>query len=176
MVTVADFGLGDWPPGGMSRDHAVHVAYCRAVRRAGGRLVDYVSPGEVAQRDRWACSACGGPVGQRWDADGLDGAPVMVFRVPLAEGGRYAKANMQLAHFRCAHLADPLLVKALTSALGPAGRPKVRAGKGDTHCLEGHELAGGNLLRSSDGRRRCRQCRNDRESGRTAAGTTGIRP
>ena len=160
---MADFRLDDWPLGGMSRDHAVHVAYCSAVRRAGGRLVEYVSPRDVAKRDKWECSACGGPVPQHWDADGLAGAPVLVFRVPLAEGGRYAKANMQLAHFRCADLADPVLVIALTSALGPAGRPRIRAGKGDTHCLKGHELAGPNLLKASDGRRRCRQCRKDRE-------------
>jgi hypothetical protein len=29
----------------------------------------------------------------------------------------------------------------------------VKAGRADTHCLKGHELAGGNLLEASDGRR-----------------------
>jgi hypothetical protein len=163
MVTMDDFGLGDWPLGGISRIHAIHVAYLRAVRRAGGQLYEYVSAAEVAKRDRWACRECEKPVPRRWTADELSQAPVLAFTVPLAEGGRYAKANVRLVHLGCARFADAALELAIRRTLTGVPTVKTKASGKDTHCINGHELAGGNLLKSSDGRRRCRQCRKDRE-------------
>jgi hypothetical protein len=171
-VTVSDFGLDDWPPGGMSRDHAVHVAYLRAARRAGVRSAAYVSPLDVARRDNWACSACGGLVPERWTAAELDSAPALAYVRPLADGGGHSGRNVRLAHLRCAPPGDGKLTAALRRALAGAPSTKTRASRTDTHCLKGHELAGANLLKASDGRRRCRQCRRDRESGRKVAGTT----
>ena len=159
------FGLDDWPVGGCSRRHAVHVAYCRAVRRAGGQVHEYVSVPEVARRDGWACCACGEPVPQRWTEAEAGRAPVLAFTVPLAEGGRYAKANVRLAHHGCARFADRALERDVRRALAGVPSTKVKASGKDTHCINGHELAGGNLLSSGDGRRRCRQCRKDREMG-----------
>ena len=168
---MEDFGLDDWPAGGASRDHAVHKAYCQATVRAGGRLVEYVSSLDVARRDRWACSACGEAVPQRWDAGGLALAPVLVFTVLLAEGGRYARANLRLAHYGCARFADPVLARALARVLAGDPNARQRAGKNDLECIKGHLLAGANLLKSADGRRRCRQCRRDRDrAGRVAGG------
>lgn len=165
-----DFGLEDWPPGGISRSHALHVAYSRAARRAGGRLHEYVSLPEVAARDGWACCECEGPVPQRWTAAGLGRAPVLAFAVPLAEGAWYVSASVRLAHLDCARFADAALERAVRRALAGVPSVKTRASGNDTHCLNGHELAGANLLRSKDGRRRCRQCRKDRE---TASATPG---
>lgn len=160
-VPLPDFGLADWPRGGRSVDHAVHVAYLRAARRAGALSVAYVSPSRVATRDGWACSACGGPVLQRWTAAEVADAPALAYVKPIEDGGAYSERNLRLAHQRCA-LADGRLAAALRQVLGgPPARPRSRPG--DTHCGAGHELAGANLLKSSDGRRRCRQCRNDRE-------------
>lgn len=171
-----DFGLSDWPPGGMSRDHAVHVEYSRAARRAGVRPVAaYVSPADVARRDKWMCSACGGLVPERWTAGQLDQAPALAYVKPLADGGGHSARNIRLAHLGCVELADGKLAAALRRALANVPSVKTRASKNDTHCTEGHELAGANLLKASDGRRRCRQCRNDRESGRDLAGTTAKR-
>ena len=147
----------------MSRSHALHVAYSRAVRRAKGKLHEYVSLPEVAGRDRWTCCACGQPVPQRWTADELGRAPVLAFTVPLAEGGRYTEANVRLAHLGCTRFADAMLGRDVRRALTGAPSTKVKASGTDTHCINGHELAGDNLLKSGDGRRRCRQCRKDRE-------------
>ena len=108
-----DFGLDDWPQGGVSRKHAIHVAYSRAVRRAGGQLQAYVSVLDVARRDGWACSECGEPVPQHWTADELGRAPVLAFTVPLAEGGRYTEDGVRLAHLRCTRFADAALEVAL---------------------------------------------------------------
>jgi hypothetical protein len=175
MVTMSDFGLDDWPPGGVSRDHAVHVAYLRAARRAGVRAAGYVSPLDVARRDNWTCSGCGGPVPERWTAVDLNSAPALAYVSPLADGGGHSARNVRLAHLRCAPPADGKLAAALRRALAGVPTTKTRASRADTHCTKGHELAGANLLKSSDGRRRCRQCRNDRESGRDLAGTTAKR-
>jgi hypothetical protein len=159
--------LSDWPVGGVSRDHAVHMAYLRAARRAQARQVSYVSPGDVARRDRWLCSACGEPVAQQWTATTADAAPVLAYVVPLADRGAYVRANVRLVHYRCAG-ADRQLGAELRRALGATvPSVKVKASGKDTHCINGHELAGENLLKSSDGRRRCRQCKRDREAGRT---------
>jgi hypothetical protein len=163
MVTMEDFGLDDWPVGGCSRSHALHVAYCRATRRAGGRLLDYVSVPEVAKRDRWTCCECGEPVPRRWTADELGRAPVLAFTVPLTEGGRYAKSNVRLAHLGCTRFADGQLERTVRRALAGVPSTKVKASGKDTHCINRHELAGANLLHAKDGRRRCRQCRKDRE-------------
>jgi hypothetical protein len=163
MVTVEDFGLEDWPVGGVSRRHALHVAYCRATRRAKGKLHAYVNVLNVARRDRWACCACGKPVLQRWTAAETGRAPVLAFTVPLAEGGRYTETNVRLAHLGCASFADRVLARDVRLTLTGVPSTKVKASGTDTHCINGHELAGANLLKSRDGRRRCRQCRNDRE-------------
>ena len=159
-----DFGLDDWPPGGMSRSHAIHVAYSRAVRRAGGQLQEYVSLTEVAKRDRWTCCECAEPVQQRWTAADVGRAPVLAFTVPLAEGARYVKANVRLVHLDCARFTDAALELAVRRTLTGVPTVKTKASGKDTHCINGHELTGGNLLKSSDGRRRCRQCRKDREA------------
>jgi len=164
MVTMDDFGLDDWPPGGCSRKHAVHVAYSRATRRAGEQLAAYVSVLDVAKRDGWTCCACGEPVPQRWTADQVDRAPVLAFAVPLADGGRYTEGNVRLAHLGCVSFADRVLERDVRRALTGAPSTKVKASGKDAQCINGHELSGDNLLKSSDGRRRCRQCRKDREA------------
>jgi hypothetical protein len=163
MRNHEDFGLDDWPTGGVSRSHAIHVAYIRAVRRAGRPVDEYVTVAEVARRDRWTCGACGEPVPQRWSAAETERAPVLAFTVPLAKGGRYVKANMRLTHLSCTSFADRVLARDLRLSLTGVPSTKVKASGTDTHCVNGHELAGANLLRAGDGRRRCRQCRNDRE-------------
>jgi hypothetical protein len=158
-----DFGLDDWPVGGVSRSHAIHVAYCRAVRRAGGRVHEYVSLTDVAKRDGWACGVCEEAVPRRWTEAEVGRASVLAFTVPLADGGRYVKANVRLVHLGCASFADAQLGRAVRRAVTGVPSVKSRASGKDTHCINGHELVGANLLRSKDGRRRCRQCRNDRE-------------
>lgn len=164
------WALDDWPVGGVSRDHALHVAYSRAARRAGAEVGGYVRISDVARRDKWTCAACGKPVPDEWTADQL--APVLQLAVPLAPGGRYSSRSVRLVHFGCATFADQRLAEAVRRALTGVPSTKMRASGNDTHCTEGHELAGVNLLKAADGRRRCRQCRRDRESGRIAAGTT----
>jgi hypothetical protein len=160
---MAALALTDWPVGGISRDHAVHIAYLRAARRAGAE-VSYVSPGDVAKRDRWVCSACGGPVASSWTAAEPAAAPAFAFTVPLGEGGAYVKRNVRLVHYGCVPAGGRQLGRMLRHALTSSPPSvKVKASGRDTHCTEGHDLAGDNLLRSSDGRRRCRQCRRDRE-------------
>ena len=159
------FGLDDWPSGCQRRSHAVHVAYVRAAQRVGERPWQYVDALKIAGRDRWTCSVCGGPVPEHWDSGAVGQAPALTFIEPLELGGRYAKANLRLAHLDCAGLTDPQLLRTLRRALGGGLDAKVRASRSDTHCLKGHELAGANLLKASDGRRRCRRCRNDRERG-----------
>jgi hypothetical protein len=162
--------LTDWPPGAVSRDHAVHVAYIRAARRARrGVKVEYVSPGEVAKRDRWACAVCGQAVRKHWTADQLAEAPAFTFCVPFAEGGDYTKRNARFAHYGCVTPGDPHLRRGLERALAGDLAAKARAGRRDTLCTKGHRLAGDNLLKSSDGRRRCKQCRRDRERAQRAA-------
>jgi hypothetical protein len=163
---MGTWALDDWPVGGISRDHALHVAYSRAIRRAGGRVGGYVRPSDVARRDKWACAACGKPVPGEWTAERL--APVLQLTIPLGPGARYTSRSVRLVHFGCATFADKRLEEAVRRALTGVPSTKMRASGTDTHCTEGHELAGANLLKASDGRRRCRQCRNDRE----AAGTT----
>jgi hypothetical protein len=163
-VTGADSGvwaLDDWPVGGVSRDHALHVAYARAARRAGAGPGEYVRPSDVATRDGWSCAACGGPVPDEWT--GVKRAPALELAAPLEPGGRYTSASVRLVHFGCATFADRRLAAAVRRALTGVPSVKSRAAAGDTHCAEGHELAGANLLKAADGRRRCRQCRSDRE-------------
>lgn len=162
--------LADWPPGHRSRAIRIHQAYLRAARRAGARTGWIFTIGDVAKRDRWACAVCGQPVPQSWAPGELATAPAYTFTVPWADGGRYDKASARLAHYGCATPADPHLARALAHALTSTLDGRERAGRHDETCTQGHPLAGANLLKASDGRRRCRQCRNDRESAKTPAG------
>jgi hypothetical protein len=158
--------LDDWPPGHPSRSHRVHAAYLRAARRAAARKVAYIRAADIASRDKWACTACGQPVPQAWTATQLATAPALTFAVPWEDGGSYTRANARLVHYGCAQFSDSMLRRQLAAILTSDIGAPLRAGKDDETCTQGHPLAGANLLSSSDGRRRCRQCRNDRESGR----------
>jgi hypothetical protein len=171
MVTVSDFGLGDWPPPGSDagpRHWRLHLMYLPVAKRLGvprGRLF---SIADVAKRDGWRCHACGEPVPQRWTAAQLDQTPALTFATAWSEGGGYDEANARLAHHGCAVFPDAAFGRRLGQLLVRDLSVKARAGRRDETCTEGHPLTGANLLKASDGRRRCRQCRRDRE----AAGTT----
>jgi len=164
---MSDFGLDDWPQRVSSagpRQIRVHVMHIRAAIRAGAAMGGIFTVAEVAKRDRWRCHACGGPVPERWTAGELPRAPALTFARPWAEGGRYDKANARLAHFGCVTFDDPAFGRRLGALLVRDLTVKARAGGQDEACTQGHELAGANLLKASDGRRRCRQCRQDREA------------
>jgi hypothetical protein len=162
--------LTDWPADTRRpRSILIHMAYLRAGRRAGVRTGWIFTPDEIASRDKWTCAICGHAVLHRWTADQLGCAPVYTFRVPWAEGGRYDQANARLAHYGCATPADRHLRRALERALAGDLAVKAKASRNDTHCTSGHPLSGANLLKASDGRRRCRQCRRDRERAQPGA-------
>jgi hypothetical protein len=159
-----DFGLDDWPPrgrGSASRELRMHAIYLSWARKAGidGSIF---TASDAAARDGWNCSACGDPVPQRWAAEDAGRAPALAFAVPLDAGGRYELGNARLAHFGCAAFPDAALKRRVGALLVRDLAVKAHAAPGDDECPKGHELAGGNLLPSRDGRRRCRQCRNDR--------------
>jgi len=175
MVTVDDFGLGDHPPPGSDagpRDWRVHLVYLAVARRLGVPRGALFSIADVAVRDGWRCHGCGGPVLQRWTAERLALAPALAFATAWSEGGRYDKANARLAHHGCVVFPDAAFGRRLGQLLVRDLAVKARAGRADETCTQGHALAGANLLKSSDGRRRCRQCRRDRE----AAPDKGERP
>lgn len=150
-----------------------YLMYMHLAKRLGVPRGWLFTADDVAKRDRWRCHACGEPVPQLWTAAQLGQAPVLTFATPWAEGGRYDKANARLAHYRCAVFPDAGLGRRLGQLLVRDLSVKARAGKADETCTQGHPLAGANLLKSSDGRRRCRQCRKDRESGRIGTGRPG---
>lgn len=70
--------------------------------------------------------------------------------------------GLELDHIcRVRHCVNPAHLEPVTH------RQNVLRGEGvaaiaarTTHCPEGHEYAGGNLIVYSDGKRRCRECRN----------------
>ena len=161
--------LGDWPPGHRPRRIRIHAAYLRAARRAGIKSGWMFTTDDVASRDKWTCHACGHAVPRTWTTAELATAPALTFATPWAHGGQYDKANARLAHYGCIAFADPALARAIAQALTSDLTAPVRAARDDETCLYGHPLTGPNLLKNADGRRRCRQCRNDRESGRRAA-------
>jgi hypothetical protein len=164
-----DFGLDDWPPPGRrgrgSRQVRMHSVYLGHARRMGVPTGYIFNADEIAARDGWACAVCGEPVPQRWTAAQLGQAPALTFAVAWADGGRYDQANARLAHFGCAMFPDAGLQSRLGAVLVRDLAVKAHAAPGDQACGNGHELSGANLLKSRDGRRRCRQCRNDRERG-----------
>jgi len=162
-----DFGLDDWPQrvsSAGSRQGRMHVMYLRAGIRAGVPCGWIFTVDDVAKRDRWLCHVCREPVPQRWTAGELTRAPALTFATPWADGGRYDKANARLAHFGCITFSDPAFGRRLGQLLVRDLTVKARAGSQDETCTKGHELTGSNLLNASDGRRRCRQCRQDREA------------
>ena len=167
-----DFGLDDWPPPGRTdagpRQLRMHVMYLRVARRLGVPLGWIFTIADVVKRDGWQCHVCGEPVPERWTDAQLAQAPALTFAKPWSEGGRYDKANARLAHYGCAPFPDAAFARRLGQLLVRDFGVKARAGTADETCTKGHKLAGANLLNASDGRRRCRQCRRDRE----AAGTT----
>ncbi len=120
----------------------------------------------MAKRDHWTCHVCGQTIRGSWTAAELDTAPALTFAVPWADGGRYDRANARLAYYACAAITDKTLRRTLAIALTTSITAPPRASNDDATCLHGHPLTGDNLLKGSDGRRRCRQCRRDRESGR----------
>lgn len=161
-----DFGLDDWPQRVSSagpRKIRVHVMYIRATIRSGVPCGQIFTVGDVAKRARWRCHMCREPVLQRWTAGELPRAPALTFAVPWAEGGRYDEANARLAHFGCITFADPAFGRRLGQLLVRDLAVKARAGSQNETCTKGHRLTGENLMSSTDGRRRCRQCRRDRE-------------
>jgi hypothetical protein len=161
------FSLDDWPPGNRaktgSRQVRIHKAYLAQARRRSVPAGWIFLAADVARRDRWTCAMCGEPVPQRWTAAELEQAPALTFAVAWAEGGRYDEASARLAHFGCAVFADAGLRRRVGALLVRDLEVKAHAAAGDETCASGHPLSGDNLLRARDGRRRCRQCRNDRE-------------
>ena len=163
----AEFSLDDWAPDDRAavgpRKIRMHAMYLRLVRRMGVPHGWIFTLDDVAARDRWLCVVCGSPVPQRWSAGQLGQAPALTFAVAWADGGRYDKANAQLAHFGCASFPDEGLRRRVGQLLVRDLAVKAHAAADDDTCSKGHELTGANLLRAKDGRRRCRQCRKDRE-------------
>ena len=102
---------------------------------------------------RWTCTACGQLVPREWDAAQLATAPAYTFRVPWADGGRCDKANARLAHYGCATFADPCLARALARVLIRDLAVRTRASRTDTHCLNGHRLAGDDRRSATHGPR-----------------------
>lgn len=164
---LAQFGLDDWAPGERAsvgpRKIRLHMIYLARARKTGVPRGTIFTAGTVADRDGWACTACGGPVPRRWTAAELDRAPALTFAVPWADGGRYDEANARLAHFGCAVFPDAGVRRRVGALLVRDLAVKAHAAASDEACGQGHPLTGANLLKASDGRRRCRQCRNDRE-------------
>lgn len=177
MVTMDDFGLRDWPPSGRNtspRHVRMHMIYLAAARKAGVKRGWIFTAETIAQRDRWRCFVCGETVLQRWSAAEVDRAPALTFATAWSEGGAYDKRNARLAHFGCAAFPDAAFGRRLGQLLMRDLSVKTHASRDDETCTRGHELAGANLLKSSDGRRRCRQCRRDRESGGRDAGALAL--
>lgn len=168
------FTLDDWAPGVRAssgpRQIRLHMIYLQQARRAGIPHGWIFTARTVADRDGWSCSVCGAPVPQRWTAGQLDRAPALTFAVAWADGGRYDEANARLAHYGCAVFPDPGVRRRAGALLVRDLAVKAHAAPGDETCPKGHRLEGANLLKASDGRRRCRQCRRDRERAGLAAG------
>lgn len=76
------------------------VAQQRRRARVRAVSVEDFTFNEIADRDRWTCGICGGPVDPRlsWPdqmSQSLDHV------VPIAVGGRHVRENVQLAHLVC---------------------------------------------------------------------------
>jgi hypothetical protein len=169
------FGLGDWAPRERavtgSRQLRMHRIYFMQADRMGVRCGFIFTVDDVAERDGWTCAVCGAPVLQRWVAAELGQAPALTFAVAWADGGQYDKANARLAHFGCAVSPDEGLRRRVGQLLVRDLAVKAHAAAGDETCSKGHALTAANLLKSGDGRRRCRQCRNGREREQPGAGS-----
>lgn len=164
---AAVFGLDDWAPGDRARNGSrqlrMHKIYLAAARRSGIRVSIFTAD-DVGERDGWSCSVCGAGVPQRWTAAEAGRAPALTFAVSWADGGRYDRDNARVAHFGCAVFPDEGMRRRVGALLVRDLAVKAHAAAGDDTCGKGHPLSGDNLLSASDGRRRCRQCRKDRES------------
>jgi hypothetical protein len=163
----AVFALDDWPPGDRaktgSRQVRMHKAYRGYARRAAVPQGVIFLAADVAKRARWTCAVCVEPVPRQWTDGQRDQAPALTFAVAWADGGRYDEAYARLAHFGCVVFPDAGLRRRVGSLLVRDLAVKAHAARLDETCPRGHALAGANLLKARDGRRRCRQCRNDRD-------------
>lgn len=164
---LAVFGFNDRAPGDRagngSRELRLHMIYMRRAVRADVPRGFIFTAADVVARDGWSCSVCGGQVPERWTAAGLGQAAALTFAVPWAAGGGYDLDNARLAHFGCAVFADAGLRRRIGALLVRDLAVKAHAAAGDETCGKGHVLTGANLMKAADGRRRCHQCRRDRE-------------
>ena len=110
----------------------------------------------------WTGATIGdGRYGQYWD--GRRKLPAhrwsyMAMRGPIGDG-------LQLDHrCRTTLCVNPWHLEAVTARVNTLRSTAITAAFAHaTHCVKGHELAGDNLhVRTSDGARICRRCRNDR--------------
>jgi len=84
-----------------SDDCRLRVWYPQKRARRKARMVGFVDPIRVMERDNWTCQLCGHPAPKRLRGKMDPMAPELDHILPLAAGGQHTYENTQCAHRSC---------------------------------------------------------------------------